>query len=463
MSKYLYGASIQGIQGFIFETNKLQEIVGASEIIKGIEKRFKETIDKYSTKLIMSAAGNMKAVFDSKDELQEFLLFFKKDTLSRAYGITFSEAIVKIEHDEPDSYERTLLEERLKVQRNRVEIPLDMSLNITKLAPSTAKSAVKTIKDEVIDMASCQKRKANENFYKDKPQNKKFKNISDFSNTKNKVAVVHIDGNGLGVLVKNLKTPISEFSTDLDDATKEAFRVSRDDSMDIREVILGGDDVTVICNANNALEFTRKFLENFEKQTKDKLDSKLTACAGVVICNEKYPFHYAVDLAEELCSIAKKDAKKINQDLAPSCLMFHNVQSSNFDNWDLYIVNELTLKNDKEEIRLDFGPYYLNEANKPKIQDLIYLSEIYRFEDSPIARLRNWLSELDKNSYLAKELLKRINSVSSKDVLASATKVLQRFDSALSSENLLIQKDGCLKTPIYDVLQIISNTTKVTK
>ena len=34
MSKYLYGASVQGIQGFIFETNKLKEIVGASDLVE---------------------------------------------------------------------------------------------------------------------------------------------------------------------------------------------------------------------------------------------------------------------------------------------------------------------------------------------------------------------------------------------------------------------------------------------
>ena len=34
MSKYLYGASVQGIQSFIFKTNKLAEIIGASELIE---------------------------------------------------------------------------------------------------------------------------------------------------------------------------------------------------------------------------------------------------------------------------------------------------------------------------------------------------------------------------------------------------------------------------------------------
>ena len=33
MSKYLYGVSIQGIQEFIFKTNKLKEIIGASKIV----------------------------------------------------------------------------------------------------------------------------------------------------------------------------------------------------------------------------------------------------------------------------------------------------------------------------------------------------------------------------------------------------------------------------------------------
>ncbi len=36
MTKYLYGASVQGIQGFIFQTDKLKEIAGASELVEQI-------------------------------------------------------------------------------------------------------------------------------------------------------------------------------------------------------------------------------------------------------------------------------------------------------------------------------------------------------------------------------------------------------------------------------------------
>ena len=36
MAQYLYGAAVQGIQSFIFQTNKLRDIVGASELVNQI-------------------------------------------------------------------------------------------------------------------------------------------------------------------------------------------------------------------------------------------------------------------------------------------------------------------------------------------------------------------------------------------------------------------------------------------
>ncbi|SFV74852.1 FIG00471280: hypothetical protein [hydrothermal vent metagenome] len=457
MSKYLYGASVQGIQDFIFKTNKLKEIVGASEIVKDVANEFLE-ISGYNEKdehILLNAAGNIKAVFDSYEECQKVVLEFSKKIQQKAYGITISQAVVEF-NGEPKEF-IGVLETKLKIQRNKPSIPLDLSLNITKLSPKTAKPMV--AKEE--DRATQQKLQAYQEFLEKNPHNKEFKELQNFSNTKNKIAVIHIDGNGLGELIPKLKIPLNEFSQKLDYATKEAFKDAKTDTMDIRDVILGGDDVTVICNADDALEFSKRFLQNFEKNTKELGSNGLTACGGIAYCNEKYPLHYALSLAEELCSQAKKHAKNINKNFAPSCMMFHNIQSSNFQSWDKFIEDELTISNDKEIIRCDFGPYYLSQEKQPLLQNFQNSVNAYRCEGSPISRLRNWMSELNKSDEYASNLLQRINTITSQSNKYNCEimdRNLEKLYSGLSDDTLIIQKDGHLKTPIYNILQIISTT-----
>lgn len=46
-TKYLYGASVVGIQQFIFQTDKLKDIAGASEIVQQIcTRKFSETVGR---------------------------------------------------------------------------------------------------------------------------------------------------------------------------------------------------------------------------------------------------------------------------------------------------------------------------------------------------------------------------------------------------------------------------------
>jgi hypothetical protein len=463
---------VQGIQGFIFKTNKLQEIVGASEIVIGVEREFS---DNYLAKeIILNAAGNIKAIFDNEEALKKVVLEFPKRIMQQAYGISISQAIVSISGDKPSQDELDLLEQRLKVQRNRVSSSLDLSLNIMKLNPSTAKPiiAYRKIKNKEtpLDKATKQKLDAYDRFLKNNPHLKEFSDISSFSNAKNKIAVIHADGNGLGALLPTLSQKgirLSNFSKALDNATKTAFNRAKNDSMSIRDVILGGDDMVVVCNANDALEFTKNFLQYFEEETQSSKDigSKLTACAGIAYCNEKYPFHYAINLAEELCSQSKKHAKALVEserlEFVPSSLMFHNIQSSNFQSWSKFIEDELTIKNDTQTIRCDFGPYYLEHENQPHIDDFLNTVGAYRCDGSPIARLRVWLAELYNSHTYASTLLSRINEIAKQNSEWNSSimeKNLKRFNQELSNDQLIIEKDGVLKTPIYDVLQILSAT-----
>jgi len=460
MSKYLYGASVQGIQNFIFATNELQEIVGASEIVKGIASDFIDISHLKNENILLNAAGNIKAIFDDEEALKTFLLIFSKFIQQKAYGITLSQAVVNI----GDTYTQDnidALEKNLKIQRNKPSIPLDMSINLMKLNPKTARPAI----EEGKDRATIQKRDAYKKWFGDeKMEDREFeksKKLSYISNAKNKIAVIHIDGNGLGKLIKKLGNRLSAFSVELNRATIKSVNDAKKGTKDFRKIIIGGDDVTVICNANDALNFTKNFLQNFEDNTKnikelEGIEERLTACAGIAYCNEKYPFHYAVDLAEALCGVAKNHSNR-----EYSCLMFHNIQGSHYQSWDKFVEDELTIMNDKCAIRCDFGAYYLAKENEANIQDFIHTVEAYRCDNSPISKLREWLSELYKSYTNANNLLHRINTiVKEKDNwnCEIMDKNLKFFHKDLSKENLIIKKDRKWKTPIYDILQILSVT-----
>jgi len=87
--------------------------------------------------------------------------------------------------------------------------------------------------------------------------------------------------------------------------------------------------------------------------------------------------------------------------------------------------------------------------------------EAYRCEGSPISRLRNWIAELYKSHEYASRLLARINEMAQSNKNWDSCimdRNLKNFNKELSNENMIVKKDGVLKTPIYDVLQILSAT-----
>lgn len=161
------------------------------------------------------------------------------------------------------------------------------------------------------------------------------------------IAVVHIDGNEIGErFFKNAKElrEIRALSKSVHDATANAFYdlmklivekyatimhslglepeadATKRKILPIRPIILGGDDVTFVCNGKLGIYFAKYFIEAFEKGEASD-GNKLTACAGVAIIKTKYPFYRGVELANKLCSNAKKIRKEKNS--SASFLDFH--------------------------------------------------------------------------------------------------------------------------------------------
>ena len=189
-----------------------------------------------------------------------------------------------------------------------------------------------------------------------------------------KVAVIHIDGNGVGAVMRRLGETMDRVDEDdfslavgcsrgdadalrcfvltvndhLDRAVTEAFAKAWADVAKWAEadagpakrkgtvvpvvpVILGGDDVTVFTSGDYALPFAAAYLERYERATendpllrhlgREKGTGPMTAAAGVAVVRRDFPFHVAYDLAERLVSEAKKVGKA--QQPVRSTLTYH--------------------------------------------------------------------------------------------------------------------------------------------
>lgn len=168
------------------------------------------------------------------------------------------------------------------------------------------------------------------------------------------IAIVHVDGNGIGKRVIECKTleELRSFSiavsTLASDVMKQLiehtikrfepgglnedngfvlkkYKIGKDDRnptkdevqwdkeerrlLPIRPLITAGDDFTFICDGRLGVHLAEKLIEFLNK--KEVQGKPVSACAGVAIVKTSYPFYRAYTLAEDLMKEAKKEARLI--------------------------------------------------------------------------------------------------------------------------------------------------------
>ncbi len=282
------------------------------------------------------------------------------------------------------------------------------TLPITSLCANSGLPAYRLSKDKTaISKVSDTKQKAAEHWYSRINQilqgsgysvAKSLNDMEKYFEAIDWLAIVHADGNGLGQIFMNFKDFINcpdktilennriyvdklqQFSLALEDATENAFRkalrVVKNQKivLPIVPLVLGGDDLTVICDGKYALEFTRIFLKEFETETAQKsifaeiakqaLNApRLSACAGVAITKPHFPFHNSYKLAEQLIKEAKTVKQKVQKDGKPypcSAMDFQILYDSSFT--ELSEIRQRLLV-DNGKTRLTAKPYVVTPKN----------------------------------------------------------------------------------------------------
>ena len=366
---------VRGIQAYIFRTNKVKDIIGASTLVDNIirkafheasEKVFGEAkeqvvIEKWEeekgeeirflsddtirAQLLLIGGGNAYILYRSREECREVNKAMAKYLLDKTYSLQLAVSVTEMTGDYYKDYR--------KVSRRmgdvKASMPLSMpvgALPIVKVDEVTGYplTTYDRAGKEYISTESARKR---ENLPQEDEKSKKFDNLIMEKGEDSLLAIVHIDGNSMGDMIRRTMQSLSEADRS---SYARSIAVMRDISLSIQEnfegtykameaylrewqesekntildkkgtylrrIVTAGDDITFVVNARLAIALTEFFLKDVSKKSisvkgTEKNDGSygISACAGIAFVHSHFPFSIGYEIAEKCCKKAKERAK----------------------------------------------------------------------------------------------------------------------------------------------------------
>jgi len=425
---------VVSIQKYIFSSNKLKENIGASYIVEKL--LFGHNGLLYNTLLGFSSAhfelddwgkaigngkveigyiggGNALILFNKVNDAKDFIKTFSLNSILYFPGLQLAFGIKENFVKDNYKYEFQILLENLRSGKSSY-IPLTSVFKhgITADCPLSNESAeVKDIKSgQYISRVSYSKFlaaiHAQENqftTYEELGDDYQLTDETDKLGQEDEasyIAVVHVDGNGMGKVFANIdsldvlrlksKAVSAKAASAMKSLIGHLVKLHQDSMLDeldlktadkkfilpIRPILVGGDDITFICEGRIGIYLAEKFIEYFydkdERTKPDDSSEKLMdgACAGIAIVKSHFPFYKAVQLAEELCSEAKKEARE-----------------KKGTSWISFYYSATTFSGNLKELRqrthssshgsLYYGPYELFNITSDKSIELLKKSILY--------------------------------------------------------------------------------------
>ena len=379
MNKVLTIVDTAGIQDYVFRTNKLRQIIGASTLVNyATDEWVKSALDPAQNKvfqeLVYSGGGNAVLIFNDIEKAKKFASALSKIVIEKAPGLRL--VVSHKEFDDKNDIlggENGIISQTFK-QLDKLKAEGDAwtyetSLGVTEECLFSAQAVVLESLGKGNDTPLSCEALAKQTVGSD--QLKEIRRVVDGNaytfyyaedmdhitgktSDKNLIGIVHIDGNDIGTKIKGLVNKYMEpgqneqllnvlrgFSDSIKIASKKTFEglldclilnlhgtsllLSGGDEINlyekngnlilpIRPIVLGGDDMTLICDGSLALDLTVRYLKLAQKQSLSD-GSKYNCKAGVCIVKKNFPVYPAYQLSNQLASSAKKFRQELKQEL----------------------------------------------------------------------------------------------------------------------------------------------------
>lgn len=326
----------------------------------------------------------------------------------------------------------------------------------------------------------------------------------------NYIAIVHVDGNNMGERFAQNESlnQYKDMSRQVRHKTWESFAFLVEDIVQsikvqpewyndwlklktkkgdtllpIRPIILGGDDVTFVCAAKVALQYTKKFMEYMMQpdpsvkvtlqpaqkgKKKDKSntvnDGSIPCCAGIAIVNTSYPFYRGYRLAEQACGAAKSVSRNSGGSSWLDFVFLHGEQEPTLEQ-----IRQHDYKG--AQGNMHFGPYLVSvkesdKKNEKNLQNLfaciekIHYSKDRNLPDMPMNKVKMMRDVLQHGKHETRKFLEQLKisfnpqnqTETAKYTFPFKVAAWERYEETLWAED---SKKKELTTPYVDVIEMM--------
>lgn len=522
---FVYQFEAVSIQKYILTSSKLKEMAGASQLLEGLTSDVLDSVVKaqdFSERSGDVSSITEKEIFFARRIGGVFLAIFqyseKAEIFAKVWPLIVQQFMPGLEFSCGSDQGNDIIQcienirKKLQIQKKLPTVSLPETTPISQHNPQTGLPAIKYKNKEYIDLSSDVKSNFSTNasyagWLSEGNKDKKFPICFDHLNQgdcqdedekfpfsgnagEHYVAVVHMDGNGIGQYIKDFMqeenngnsesfvASYKKLSTLLEETSKQATQQATDwlvekfnqdkKALPIRPLVLSGDDITFIIKADYAVEFVKKLTLAFEEISEQELKSLsscsfpnyLTISTGMVFLRSNQPFYMAYQLAESLCDKAKETSRKntveeSGKQIIPSTLSFHLISNSQFGDADRQIAQELTTPNGKKMSLLVYATGKTS-GDIVRLECLMDLAGCFDSEDEEklnISFMRKLATMLHQDPEHAKRMLDRYQEVNKLD----NKEALSNFKDCLSCINGLTLDDLIDKkkpVPIADLIAV---------
>ena len=286
----------------------------------------------------------------------------------------------------------------------------------------------------------------------------------------NDIAIVHIDGNNMGAHFRACKTleERSALSKRVHEKTLASFKATvewiidhydvldaelelKPNMMPIRPIIVGGDDITFICNARIAVQASHYLMQQL---LSDANGMSISSCAGIAVIPTSYPFFRGYEMAEQLCDSAKSKMRAYNaaHEVNESCWMdFAFLHGETAPTLEQFFANEYSSLTGN----MHFGPYRVYSATDTNATK----------DMEALVQLLDCTTQFNEGKVMAQNKVKELRSVlqDNEHMWTVFLEQLRNIDKSMPTvagwdafqEKLWAKVNGKMRTPYVDAIELM--------